>query len=174
MLPRVASQTKLEVLSGSPPSTSGGVSADPYTILDFDARAPSLGLSPGARRRTREVAEALFSTDDGPPPASRLAWVEQDLADFFGHATGRAALTFRACLFCVTWLAPIMILRFPPLGRLAVPARVHAIERFEQLPVAVLTVLAVKAIISLVYYEHPGAAREIGWDQACLGRQPGR
>ena len=174
MLPRVVPQTKLEVLSESPASSPDEGSDDPYTILGFDTRAPSPGLSVGARGRTRDVAEALFSTDDGPPDPSRLDWVERDLADFFGHATGRAALTFRACLFCVTWLAPLVIFRLPPLGRLPVPTRVHALERFEQLPVAVLTVLAVKAIISLVYYEHPDAAREIGWDQACMGRQPKR
>ena len=32
-----------------------------------------------------------------------------------------------------------------------------------------LALCALKALTSFVYYEHPDAAREIGWDQRCLG-----
>ena len=147
---------------------------DPYDIVGFDSRAPAPGLPPRAIRRARHVAEALFSTYGGPPLASRLDWMEEDLSDFFGNANWRAAFLFRACLFTVTWLAPILLWRLPPIGRLAVADRVEAIERFERVPFAVLTVLAVKAILSLMYYEHPATAHEIGWDQRCMGRQPPR
>ncbi|MCZ7679027.1 MAG: hypothetical protein M5U28_09855 [Sandaracinaceae bacterium] len=139
----------------------------PYVIRGWDTRAPAPGLSRRASRRVRELAEALFSTDDGPPPRARIDWVVDDLCDFFGNANWRAALIFRGCLLAVTWLAPLLSLRLPPLGRLAVEDRVEAVERFERVPGAVLTVLGVKAILSLVYYEHPDAAREIRWDQRC-------
>lgn len=149
-----------------------GESDDPYDIVGWDSRAPASGLPPGATRRARHVAEALFSTDEGPPPPARLDWLEQDLGDFFGNANWRAAFIFRACVFFVTWLAPILFARLPPIGRLTIEDRVGAIERFERIPGAVLTVLGVKAILSLIYYEHPDAAREIGWDRECMGRQP--
>lgn len=160
-------QRELPVLGAAP-------SDDPYDIVGFDSRAPAPGLSPRAMRRVRDVAEALFSTDEGPPLPARLDWMEKDLSDFFGNANWRAAFLFRTCLFTVTWLAPIILWRLPPIGRLAVGDRVEAIERFEHVPLAVLTVLAVKAILSLVYYEHPDSAQEIGWDQECMGRQPPR
>ncbi len=163
-----SSHHHLDVLDG--PTAS----ADPYEIAGWDARAPTPGLPAGASRRARHIAEALFSTEDGPPPPARLDWMEKDLGDFFGHANWRAAALFRACVFTVTWLAPVLFARLPPLGRLAIPERVEAIERFEGLPVTVLTVLAVKAILSLIYYEHPDAAAEIGWDQECVGRQSPR
>ncbi|MCB9596985.1 MAG: hypothetical protein H6719_29955 [Sandaracinaceae bacterium] len=145
---------------------------DPYLIAGWDSRAPSPGLSPRSSRRVREMAEGLFSTDEGPPPRERIDWLVHDLEDFFGNANWRAATIFLSCLFAVTWLAPLLLARLPPIGRLAVPDRVEAIERFERLPVAVLAVLGVKAILSLVYYEHPDAAREIRWDQRCRGEQP--
>ena len=146
-------------------------SDDPYDIAGWDARAPasSSTLPAGALRRARHVAEALFTTEEGPPPPARIDWLEADLRDFFGNANWRGAFIFRACIFAITWLAPPLLFRLPPIGRLLVGDRVEAIERFERLPGAVLTVLGAKAILSLIYYEHPDAAEEIGWDQECLG-----
>lgn len=160
-------RTKLPVVEDTTPDESD----DPYDILGWDARAPaaSATLPASALKRARHVAEALFTTEDGPPPPDRVDWVERDLKDFFGNANWRGAFIFRACIFAITWLAPILIARLPPIGRLAVSDRVHAIERFESVPGAVLTVLGAKAILSLIYYEHPDAAEEIGWDQECLG-----
>jgi hypothetical protein len=44
---------------------------------------------------------------------------------------------------------------------------VRAIEALERTPAA-LALLAVKAVVSIVWWEHPDNAREIGWDRACL------
>ena len=138
-----------------------------YVIAGWDSRAHAPGLPRGALRAARHVAEALFSTDDGPPPADRLRWMEEDLGDFFGHVNLRARLLFRACIFACTWVGPALLWRLPPLGRLPVEERVEALERLERTPIG-LAVLAAKAILSLVYYEHPDAAAEIGWDRRCL------
>ncbi|MFK7989398.1 MAG: hypothetical protein AB8I08_25505 [Sandaracinaceae bacterium] len=141
---------------------------DPYVIDGFDTRAHAPGLSKGALRSARVLAEGLFSTDEGPPPLARLDWMEQDLADFFGHTSRRAGWLFRACLVAVTVFAPLLIGRMPGLSRLSVEERVEALERMEQTPLS-LALLAAKAILSLVYYEHPDASRAIGWDASCLG-----
>jgi hypothetical protein len=137
---------------------------DPYVIDGWDARAKVSGLSPRTLRAARAVAEALFSTHAGPPPAERLEYLTRDLADFYGHVTLRARLVFRACIATVSWIAPLLIGELKPLGRLPVPDRVRALERLEASPLS-LALLGAKAILSLVYYEHPDAAREIGWDQ---------
>jgi hypothetical protein len=151
-------RTSLPVVSGS----------DPYVIDGWDSRASRPGLPPRVLRAAREVAAALFATDAGPPPRERLDYVERDLADFYGHVTLRARLVFRACVATVFWLAPLWLWRLPPLSRLSIAERVEAIERLERSPLA-LAVLGAKAILCIVYYEHPDAAREIGWDQACKG-----
>ena len=147
---------------GEPP---GG---DPYVIAGYDTRAAAPGLSARSLRAARHLAEALFATEDGPPPAARLDWLERDLGDFFGHVSWRARLLFRACVFTVSVFAPLLVLRVPTLGRLAVEDRVRAVHALERTPLS-LPLLAAKAILCLVYFEHPDAAEEIGWDQECMG-----
>ena len=126
-------------------------------------------VSPRALRAARHFAEAFFATSEGPPPAERLDWMERELDDFLGRAGGRGRGTFRLALFAITWGAPLFVGRLGPLGRLAIADRVHALETFESIPGLGLALFLVRAIVSIVYYEHPDAARDIGWDQACLG-----
>lgn len=142
--------------------------SDPYVVAGFDTRASSPGLSPRASRAARHLAEGLFATDAGPPPKERLDWLERDLGDFFGHVTLRARLLFLACVTAVSILAPLLILRRPGLGHLALDERVRAIHAFERTPLS-MALLGAKAMLCIVYFEHPDAAAEIGWDQACMG-----
>ena len=118
----------------------------------------------------RALAEAIFSTESGAPPAERLDWLMRELDDFLGHAGPRARALLRLSFFAVAWLAPLLTLRFRPLRSLPLPARIDAVERLERSQVA-MPLLATKAILSVLYYEHPDAAREIGFDGACI-RQP--
>ena len=154
---------ELHVLSDRPESDH-----DPYVIAGYDTRAHSPGLPPRTLRSARHLAEALFSTPEGPPPAERLDWLERDLGDFFGHVSLRARVLFRACIFAVSIFAPLLVARLPTLSRLSVEERVRAVHAFERTPLS-LALLAAKAILSLVYFEHPDAAAEIGWDQRCMG-----
>lgn len=142
--------------------------ADPYVVAGWDSRARRRGLPPRTLRAARSVAEALFTQPSGPPPAERLDWVERDLDDFFGHVSLRARLLFRACVATILWFAPLLVGRMPTLARLSVEERIEALERLERTPLS-LPLLAAKAILSIVYYEHPDAARDIGWDQRCMG-----
>ncbi len=141
---------------------------DPYVIDGWNSRASRAGLPGRSIRAARCVAETLFAREDGPPPAARLDWMTRDLADFFGHVTLRARLLFRACVATVYWLAPLLIAKLPPLSRLSIDDRVEALERLERTPLS-MALLGAKAILCIVYYEHPDAADEIGWDQRCMG-----
>lgn len=124
-------------------------------------------LSAAARHHVRAFGEALFSRDGGAPPEERMRWFVEDVDDFVAHLNTRAYLLFRLCLFAVTWLAPLLVLRPRSLASMQLSERLHALEALERSP-ASLALFGARAIVSLVYYEHPDAAREIGWDQKCL------
>lgn len=125
-------------------------------------------LSDSARRDAMAFGEALFArTLDQAPPADRMSWFIGDLDDFVAHLNLRARMLFRLCLFVVTWIAPIVLGRFSRLGSLTLSDRIEALEALERTPLS-LALFGARAIVSLVYYEHPDAAREIGWDRMCL------
>ncbi len=130
------------------------------------------GLSVGSKRDARAFAEAFFSRDGEPVAGDRLDVFERELSDFFGHVGGRARLLFLACLATATWGAPILHGRaFTRLGSLSIADRIEALEAMERVPVAQLALFAMKALTSFIYYEHPDAAAELGWDQRCLGNK---
>jgi hypothetical protein len=116
----------------------------------------------------RAVAEAVFSTDAGPPPPARLDWLCVELADFLSRAGARTRLMLRLALLAVSLVAPLLAGRLPPLRRLSLSERIRALTLLEQSPFGA-PVLAVKALLCVLYYEHPDAAREIGFDSECLG-----
>ncbi len=145
---------------------------DPYVVRGMNLRAERAGFSRAGRRNVRAFAEALFSSDGDAPPKERMDWFETDVDDFIGHAATRTRLLFAACLFTATWIAPLLVGRpFTRLGSLSITARIEALEAMERAPIVSLALFALKAVTSFVYYEHPDAAREIGWDQACLGTE---
>jgi hypothetical protein len=113
------------------------------------------------------VAEALFATDTGPPPRDRIDWLTAECEDFLSRAGSRSRLLVRLAVLAVSVLAPLLVLRFRPLRRLPLGERVRALRVLEASPVAG-PLFAVKALLSLIYYEHPDAAREIGFDGECL------
>ena len=118
-------------------------------------------LSQGALHTTRAVAEALFSRDDQPPPAERLDWLMDEYADLMARTTGRGRLMFWAAATAIGWAAPLMIRRVTPLAQLALPERVRALRALEASPLAGV-LIALRALLCIVYYEHPDVARAAG------------
>ena len=116
------------------------------------------------------IAEALFATEEGPPPRERLQWVASDVDDLLLHAGTRSRLVFRLSLLAVCVLAPLLALRLRPLRAMSLGDRSEALDRLERSALS-LPLLAVKILLCLVHYEHPDAAREVGFDGACLGRR---
>ncbi|CAN5924299.1 hypothetical protein BH11MYX4_BH11MYX4_04380 [soil metagenome] len=135
-------------------------------------RERDAGLGPWSERAVRAVIEALFAREgeDGevtPPPAERVTWVTREIDDFLARATTRSYAIVLLSLVVVNVVAPLLSRRFGSLAGLSPRQRVHALERFEKSGFAP-ALLAVKALLSVHYYEHPDAAREVGYDGACL------
>ena len=118
-------------------------------------------------RQLQAFAEALFSTDAGPPPAARITWLMGEMEDYLHRAGPAARFVFFAALLAVSVFSPLFIWRFPTLASLDVAERIDALTHMEE-SFAAAPVLAVKAFLSVVYYEHPDASASIGWDKSCL------
>jgi len=125
------------------------------------------------------IAEALFSRGGVPPNADRLGWVEREIGDHLENVGARSRLLLSLLVGVVTVLAPLSIGRLTRLGRLSIADRVRALSTLER--ALGEPVLAVKAMLCLVYYEHPGAARDVGFDGSCAlpagaaaGSNPGK
>ncbi len=112
-------------------------------------------------RDARAFAEALFSDESGAPPAPRIDWLLRELADFVSHAGPRTQLILRGGLMTASWLAPPLIGKAPPLAKLTVSDRCRALEKLEHTP-AGLPLLALKAMLCIIYYEHPDVLRASG------------
>ena len=115
-------------------------------------------------RDARAFAEALFSGPSGPPPSDRLDWLMDDLADFFEQSGPRVLAIFVGGVTAASIVAPALIGKLPPLRRLSIEDRWRALDRMEETPFG-LPLLAVKAILCILYYEHPGSLRDIGVTQ---------
>lgn len=127
------------------------------------------GLSEEARAVAVSVAEALFSRDEGGPPPERLRWLGEDLDHFFAHAGTRSRSVFLLCITAIDLLAPLLSKRLGRFSTLPLADRVAALARFEESPLA-LAFFGAKTALCIVWYEHPAAAREVGFDGLCLKR----
>lgn len=112
-------------------------------------------------RDARVFAEALFAGAGGAPPRDRIDWLMRELEDFVEQAGPRVRLILVGGLLTASWAAPPLAGKAPPLARLSLADRVRALDALEHTP-AGLPLLAVKAILCILYYEHPDALREAG------------
>jgi hypothetical protein len=115
------------------------------------------------------VAEAIFYGPGGPPSAERLQWLVQEADDFLARAGARTRFLILLSAWLVNRFAPWAIFRFRPLRRLPLGKRVEALTLLERSALSA-PLLAIKALLSLLYYEHPDAAREVGFDGQCLSQ----
>lgn len=122
-------------------------------------------MSAWAERSIAAFAECLFVRDPlRPDPLyrERIDAVSRELVDLLRLSGPRARRLFFLCLFGVTILGPLAVLRLSSFRGLPLPLRVKALSRLEGSALAAPLVLAVKAAVCVVYYEEPAAAREIG------------
>lgn len=132
-----------------------------------DAVRPVSGLSQSTRQGARAIAQALFATDEGTCPDHRLDWLDDELAHFFAQAGARARFSFWLCVTAISIVAPWFVGSLRPLRALPEAHRAEAIERMEKSPFA-LPIFGAKAVLCILYYEHPEAAAKIGFDATCL------
>lgn len=132
-----------------------------------DAVHGDVALGPRMRATTRALAEAFYATDEGPPPDERLDWLVDEVEDFFRRSGRRALFFFALLLLAIAIVAPLLIRKSPPFRRLERRDRARALEAMERSALG-LAIFGVKAPLSIIYYEHPEAAAEVGYDGACL------
>ena len=149
----------IEELDDKAPWLDGGTAPERVEVEDRVVGRP--GMSRRMRRCAAAVAEALFATKAGAPPHDRIVWLCDDVDDFLVHAGPRARLVFRACLWAIATVAPLLVKRLPPFRRLSLERRVEALEHMEAGFLG-LAVFGAKAMLCLCYYEHPDALAEIG------------
>ncbi|HEX4335974.1 MAG TPA: hypothetical protein VH062_08685 [Polyangiaceae bacterium] len=130
-------------------------------------RGPGGERIAGARTVAAAVAigSALFARNGAAPPPERLAYLEREVEDFLARSGTRARAMLSFLIWLVVLVAPWFIGRLGPLGALPQPDRIRALEALERRFGDPL--VAVKAILCLIYYEHPDAAREVGFDGEC-------
>lgn len=175
----VPSQTRrtraLPVLKGPPGHEHLPHLAQPAPEDDVRNRA-KVPVPGAVQRAARGVAEALFAYEvheayeaygEGAEKA-RFDWLEEDFTAFYGHSQGRARLVLSVALLALAWIAPLFVFRFGPLWRLPVALRTEALERIESSPLAP-TALAAKAILCILWFEHPETMRETSTEPTCLG-----
>jgi hypothetical protein len=90
-----------------------------------------------------------------------MDWLMIEMEEYLQRAGSGARVIFGLALFVVAWLSPLFVWRLPTLRSLDVPKRVEALTHMEE-SFASAPVLAVKAFLCVVYYEHPDVQREIG------------
>ena len=114
----------------------------------------------------RVVAEAVFSDGDGPPDTERMDWLIRDLDDFLEHI-GESRRSVIGALFGLHAVTPVVNRSPRSLASMSIPDRISALTAVEESFASGL-LLAVKALLCIIYYEHPDAGREIGFDGGCL------
>lgn len=128
----------------------------------FPCTVSALTPSPAFLFRARSLAEALFASPSGPPPAERLDRATEAFAQVVMHGGVRARFLFTVALYAVGWLSPLLIGKVPSAWSLPLQDRVRAVGAMEATGLLAAPVMLCKAILCIVYYEEPGAAEEIG------------
>ncbi len=140
--------------------------ARPTLLGTYDVKERSVAPLPDATvRRALAVAEAMFASEEGPPPAERLDWVGSELRGFLGHSGPDAQRVFRLCLFAVTVLGPLWSWQIGYVGR-ELSERRRQLDRVERSLLAT-ALFGLKAVLCLLYFEHPDAARDNGATGGC-------
>lgn len=114
----------------------------------------------------RALALGLFDRGAGIPEA-RIAWAIDDLESFLRHAGQKTSALFLITTTLVEWLPILFVRRLSRMSRLSSETRRDYLEAFDRSVIAIVLVLP-KALLSLVYYEHPDALRETGYDGTCM------
>ena len=119
----------------------------------------------------RALALGLFDTGAGIP-VERLDWMLHDADDFLRAAGPKTSALFVGVMTALEGL-PVAFGEGPHrFSKLDPSARARFLERLDSSRLSMLIALP-KAVLGLVYYEHPDAAAQTGYDGTCmLGEHP--
>lgn len=115
------------------------------------------------QKQLHAIAGAMFSVDGRAPDRAQLNWCVHQIADILERVGGRGAFAYRFALWAVSWFAPVLIFRLPRFARLSQEQRIRALLRVESSPLKTL-LFALKALLCIVYFEHPDAAKFTAFD----------
>jgi hypothetical protein len=107
------------------------------------------------------IAEAVFASEEGAPPPDRIEWLRREYVDLMSRASARGRFLFWSGSLVVSLVAPLLAGRLRSFRRLALADRIAALERFEAHPLGSI-LIALRAVLCLLWYEHPEVAREVG------------
>lgn len=114
------------------------------------------------------LSSALFTTREGPPPEERIHWLCQEVSTHIKSSGHYVHFPFRFFIWSINWIGPLLSFRFIPLHRTEPAKRIALLNKLEHSRLLSMPVLAIKAILCILYYEHPDAAHEVGFDGQCL------
>ena len=137
--------------------------------VDNSATTETADAPRGWLRNVAAIAEVMFADEIGAPDRGRVDWLCAQTKDFVDSVGGKTALIFRLSVTATSWLSPLFVGKLPPITRLSFRDRVSALNRYEASPLG-LSVFAVKAFLSMHWFEHPEVAREVGFDGQPMGR----
>lgn len=117
----------------------------------------------------REIARTLVDAGDGVPEG-RLDFLVEDLRDFVSHFNVITRWVTRFAVIFVQ-LCPLLIIgRLSRFTKLDPEERLRCLETLENGPFG-LSLVALKTFICLIYFEHPDALKETGFDGKALREQ---
>lgn len=95
-----------------------------------------------------------------------MDWLIEDLGDFAGRAGPKTRTFFLLTLMLVEFL-PLFFGFFGRMSRLPIEKRLAYLEKLDHSAIAAVIALP-KALLGLIYYEHPEALLETGYDHQSL------
>jgi branched-subunit amino acid transport protein AzlD len=112
----------------------------------------------------RALAEAMFS-DATTTAKSRLDAFVDDVDDFVSHASRMLRFGLLLMLEVIHFTPLVLLWRFATFESLPCPDRVRVLERMESSRIVGFTLVlaAYKAILCLIYFEHPDELAAIGY-----------
>lgn len=146
--------------------------ADGPLSRDFERRT----FSDRERAVIRPLAEAVFYDESDRDLSDRFDWLVPEVDRLVSATSWRVRLAYRITLSLLS-IAPFLVsLRFCRLSTRPVTERAALLARLDHHPIGVLRLLLVpwKTALAFVYYEHPAALAETGYDDTCATGAPRR
>lgn len=110
----------------------------------------------------RALCQCIFDRGHGIPP-DRMSFALVDVDDFTRRAGPKTRFAFLASLLLLQWIWPLAFGFFGRFSALPISRRLDLLEKIEATALAPMLVLP-KAMLCLVFFEHPDALKEIGYD----------
>lgn len=116
-------------------------------------------------RRTRVVVETLLPSgaDTRLGGGALDRGFEAFLGDFEATAPPRLRLGFTVGVLAATWVAPILIGRFPPLGLYSPDTRERALDAMSRTYLLRQLLLVLKTVVAFCYGADPEVRASIGY-----------